>query len=326
MRWVNRAAVVAALLCAGCGNYSTEDLEFLAALPERESLRADVPAGAAGTASGALTAGAAACGIGPAEVWLQSKPASDSWNAGVDFVVGLVDAVRRHSPTSRSEDGNAREWGPFDDDRHPGHETRVLMQRERPPELAGAPRYGYAFQSRPKGTAAWTTLIAGVFEGPSAARGKGWVVLDFEAFWTAGVNGTDTPHGQMRIGYDRTSEPAVILLSLTQGGFGMEQQFEYFYRGWEDRSGAFAYRFRQNGDVLTVETSYDPLGAGRDQVSFVAASGATGGFQQCWDAAACLVYVNDPANFTKVSTSCAMPPCPPTGDAAACATVPASPF
>ncbi len=76
------------------------------------------------------------------------------------------------------------------------------------------------------------------------------------------------------------------------------------------------------GDVLTVATGFDAAGAGRAAVTYVAAGGGTGSFDQCWDAAACLSYVLDPANFScPLHASCSfgsvIPDCP---------AVPVSPF
>lgn len=84
---------------------------------------------------------------------------------------------------------------------------------------------------------------------------------------------------------------------------------------------AAAYAFRNAaGDVLTVQAGFDAAGAGRAAVAYRTAGGATGGFRQCWDAAACLVYVDDPAGY-----SCAAPPCSG-GAIADCPSVAAPPF
>ena len=136
--WTRLAAGAAALGLAACGNYSTEDLRFLAALPQREDLQFKVPA----AQSGALSA----CPPANASVWLAAKPVSDGINGGVDLLVSLVDAVRRVSPTARDED--RRVWGPFDSKEHPGREVEVLMVRTHPAELGGQARYSYAFLAR----------------------------------------------------------------------------------------------------------------------------------------------------------------------------------
>jgi hypothetical protein len=312
MRSGTRAAVALAVGLAGCGNYSTEDLRFLAALPRHEDLRVEVPA------QGGPNALVGPCTTRTAEVWLWAKPTSEGLDAGVDFVLGLVDVVRRYPPTWREKD--VRGWGPFDDEKHPGREIRIVIVREFPPELGGEPRHAYALQSRVKGTDAFTSVISGRFDGASASRGRGDVVLDFETMWTLGINDPDTPHGTMQIAYDRTSDPVTIDLSLAQDGFGIVQ-FAYGFAGYRDGRGAFDYAFRNAaGDLLTVAASYDAAGAGRAATGLVLVAGGSGSFRECWDGAACLVYVDDPASY-----SCASPPCS-FGDVASCPAVPAPPF
>ncbi len=195
------------------------------------------------------------------------------------------------------------------------------MTRSYPPELGGEPRHDYRFEGHVEGTAApFLPIISGSFDGASASRGSGSVALDFEALWTLGMNDAGTPHGLMQIAYDRASDPATVDLTLDQDGFGVVH-FGYGSAGYRDGRGGFDYAFRTAaGDLLTVATGFDAVGGGRAQVSVLTALGATGSYRQCWDSGACLVYVDDPANF-----SCATPPCS-AGEVAACPTVPTPPF
>jgi len=55
-------------------------------------------------------------------------------------------------------------------------------------------------------------------------------------------------------------------------------------------------------------------------VSYVTWLGLGGSFEQCWDASACLVYVNDPQDY-----SCSTPPCS-LGEVGSCPAVPSPPF
>jgi hypothetical protein len=307
-------AAAAAALAAGCGNYSTEDIRFLSALPRRQDLGVQVPASSATAGAGGLVASraltlTAACPAAPGEatVWKWAKPTSDGLNRGVDFVVGLVDTVRKYPPTVRHEDW--RRWGPVDAERHPGREIQIVIDRTWPSGEDGPPRYAYRFEARVKGTGAWTPLISGAFVGPSSSRGDGEITLDFEAFWTVGLNDAGTPHGTMTIGYHRSSDPVTTDLDLTAapaGGFGLAS-FGYGYAGWSDGDGAFDYAFENAfGDRLEVRTSYGATGAGRLAVAFTPSSGPPGTFRQCWDEEGCLTYVDDPANFTG---SCGAAPC-----------------
>ncbi len=314
-------AAALALALAGCGNYSTEDLRFLAALPTREDLRVAVPA--QGSPPGALTLADPCPASSTADVWLWAKPTSDGLNRGVHFVVSLIDVVRRYPPSVRGAD--FRQWGPFPDENHPGHEMRIVLARSFPagPE---APRHDYRFESRPAGAPTFEPLLVGTFEGASSARGRGMVVLDFGAFWDAGIADSTTPTGRMEIQYDRMSAPATIGVQLTNEGFDVVP-FEYGYAGYADGRGTFYYRFRNaSGDLLTVDTSFGAPGYGRAAVGFDPAGPGVGGtFDQCWDERACLTYVRDPGNWScPAHASCSF------GTESSCPAVPAqvptSPF
>lgn len=317
MRWVNRtgAAAAALALLAGCGNYSSEDLRFLVALPTRDDLHVAPPVASA-TAAGAV-GDPATCTSGVAQVWLDAKPTSDGLNAGVDFVLSLIDVVRRVTPTAREEHG--RRWGPFPAERHPGREIQIVMVRSYPYGPDARPVHDYRFEARVKGTPAFDPVILGSFEGASAKRGRGRVVLDFDAMHRVGIQDAGTPHGRMEIEYDRVSDPVTIELGLTQQGFGVEQ-FAYGYAGYRDGSGRFDFRIRKGLDVLTITTAYDPARAGRASVLYQDGTFPfpSGSFSQCWNPGACLTFVRDPDNF-----SCGAAPCSfGTFDPDHCATVP----
>jgi hypothetical protein len=253
MRSVNRLAAAAALALAACGNYSTEDLRFLAALPTREDLRVEVPVQEApGAAAGAMSAVGDTCGPGNvAETWLWAKPTSDKLNAMVEFLVGLVDVVRLAEPSWRGENGRA--WGPFDDRKHPGREIRVGLGRTYPEELGGRPRHVYIFEARVKGDPAWTPVLAGEFDGASATLGSGWLILKLTALQNLGMADDPTSSGDLYVRYDRASDPRTVALVLDADGFGLPggAGLGYAFAGWDDGTGRFDYAFRNAaGDVL----------------------------------------------------------------------------
>jgi hypothetical protein len=331
MRSVNRtvAAAAVAALAAGCGTYSTEDLRFLAALPQREDLRVTVPAGgtsAAGalTTTSGLSALTACAPPGSADVWLRAKDTSDGLNAGVDFVIGLIDAVRKHPPTARDDD--YRRWGPFVPDDRPGREVQIVITRSFPPELGGRPRYGYTFEGRWKDAGGpFLPIVQGAFDGASATHGKGWVELRFDDIRLLSMHDASSPDGVMSVQYDRASDPRTTDLTLATSGFGVPQ-FGYGFAGYANGTGAFDYRLVNalSGDKLTVKASWDAAKAGRLSVFYEQAppSTLTGTFDQCWDANGCLVYVNDPNDL-----SCPVGPCStPPSTLASCVTVPVAPF
>jgi len=314
-------AIAAVLLlgaaASGCGNYSTEDIRFYEALPTRPDLRVEVPL-SAGVAAG-VTAAAPACGTsGSAEPWLEARRTSDGINASVDWLVGLVDAVRRVPPTTRLEDG--RIWGPFDDDKHPG--VRITISITRSTLADGTLEHLYRFQAtRPAEPSATVyTILSGRFAGPSATHGEGALVLDFDEIHRAGMQDADTPHGRMDVAYDRTVDPRTIDLVVTStGAFGLVQ-FNYLFEGHQDGRGRFLYRFQKPAaqgagtDTLTVSASFAADGAGRGHIGFQAGSGVAGAFDQCWDAGACLTWHDDPTGYSCGSVVA----CPVAGSESAC--------
>jgi hypothetical protein len=300
-----RLASLALVALAGCGNFSNEDIRFVEALPRREEIRVMVPAAAAPLARMAtpLVAVAACAGLGTAESWLSAEKTGQDFNRGIDWVLGLVDVVRRIPPTHREQD--LRRWGPFDDKDHPGNEIQIVFTRSWPAASAPDPRYAYSFEARKKAAGgAFTPIIFGTFVGASASRGRGQLELDFSAIWALGMQDADTPHGAMNVRYDRSGRPRVSHLTMLPAvetqGFGLVQ-FDYGFAGYDDGSGRFDFAFRNaSGDLLAVTAGFDASGAGRDRVEFTRAGELVpvGGFDQCWTQDACLTWVDDPLNIS----------------------------
>jgi len=312
MRSPTSAAAALCLLAAGCGTWSNEDLRFLEALPTREELHVAIPvyaraAAVAGAGGQAALATAPACSDGTAQTWLDAKGTSDNLNTSIDAVLDLVDVVRRYPPTTRLDDG--RVWGPFDDDRHPGVSLRIVILRSWPAGPDGPVEHAYSFEARQKaGGAPFSPILSGTFVGPSARLGQGSLSLRFDTAWALGIADPGAPDGEMRVAYDRAGEPRTVDLSLLAGGFNLAR-FDYQFRGWADGSGWLRFLVVKPAaaggqDQLTIAASFTGAGAGRSQISLLAASGAAGTIRQCWDGAACLTWVDDPTGY-----SCGAAPC-----------------
>ncbi|MFT3916305.1 MAG: hypothetical protein QM704_20170 [Anaeromyxobacteraceae bacterium] len=310
-----RAAAVAGLAAAvalwgaGCGNWSQEDVRFLAALPTRADLRVEVPASASAQA-GAL----AACGTRPAALWLEAKPTSDGLNAAVDFVLDLVDRVRTLEPTTRTDD--ERVWGPWNDRNHPGFELLARIVRAAQGDLVV---HAFSLEARRKGQGDFVPFISGTFRGPSAKVGTGTLEIDFEVLWTLGINDATTPRGALNATYDRSGDPRKVVMQVASRT--ALRPFEYRFEGYADGTGGFVYVIPSGVNYLEIASSFDGAGAGKAAITFHTIF-ATVGWAECWDAAACLTYVDDPGNY-----SCETEPSPPCslGAASACPAVPAAP-
>ena len=298
MRSVNRrAAVVALLALAGCGNWSNEDIVFVEALPTTQALRVALPA---------QQARPLCAGLGESQVWLGAKQTGDGLNSGVDFLVNLVDTVKSVTPTTRRAD--AREWGPFDDGKHPGKEIRITMTRSR--DVEGVPTYAYAFEARPSG-GAFQSVLDGSFSGPSARAGKGTFTLRFTVLRALGMNDNPTdPTGDMAVTYDRSGDPRTVTVGLTRDGFGLTA-FDYAYAGYQAGQGTFFFQFVDaQSRKLIIDTQFTPAGAGHATVTVVGPNGGRAEYQQCWDEASCITNVRDPFG---ISGLCQGLSCPTTG-------------
>ncbi|MCA1825820.1 MAG: hypothetical protein ABR567_08520 [Myxococcales bacterium] len=282
-----RSACSALLLLCACGTLSNEDIAFIEAIPQKDELHVQVPQG---------DTSQPACAIASADIWVSAKTTGNAINAGVDGILGLVDAIRAAPPTTRDTD--SRTWGPFPDQNHPGVEVRVTMEREL--DANRVPwRWIYTIAAR-RPPADFLPLVEGEFFGAQAKDGSGRVTLHFENSWTLQINQPTDPHFPARIYYDLTSNPRTISLDLTSGqGFGLVG-FDYGYAGYTDGHGRFDYAIPQsNGCLLEVTAWFTPQGAGKLTYRALCPLNLVyGDVTQCFDVSACVTYVNDPFAFT----------------------------
>jgi len=277
------AAFVALLFGAGCGSWSNEDILFVAALPTREALRVQLP----------TSAGQALCGpAGPSQVWSWAKPVGDGLNAAVDGMLALVDLVKRTPPTTREPD--ARVWGPWNDQKHPGMEVQVTMRRSF--DATGVPSYTYLFEERPRG-GAFQDVLDGSFRGESASAGKGQFVLHFATARDLGISDhpESDPYGDLSVQYDRTGDPRTIGLDVPPGPqSGNLADFNYGFAGYQSGNGEFDYVFvNQQAQRYEVRARFDATGAGLAQVTVVLSPASQYSYDQCWDPAGCITNVTD---------------------------------
>jgi hypothetical protein len=297
-----RLACSALLFACACGSLSNEDVAFLEALPQKGALHVSVPA---------ASTGQNLCAIASADVWIGARSTGDSINQGVDNILTLVDAIRAVTPTTRDTD--TRTWGPFSDQRRAGIITQVSMFREI--DANGVPwRWIYVIAQR-RPPADFLPILEGEFFGAQARNGIGRMTIHFENSWTLGTNNPKDPQAPARIFYDLSGDPRTISFDLTAGvGLGLER-FDYGWAGYADGHGRFDYAFPAgNGCTLAVTAFFTASGAGRDVYRAHCGLLTFGDVTQCWDAGACLTYVNDPVGLTQ---QCNNKPCI-LGNAASC--------
>lgn len=292
-----RLLAVAFAALAACGNYSTEDVAFIEAVPTRAALRVELPGPQPAAPCGAL---------GEATGWVEGHRVGVGMNAGLDWILRVVDMVRSADPTRRERD--RRTWGPFADGRHPGIQHRIVLGRSF--DGAGTPTYRFSFEAWSQATG-WLPLIEADFVGASAQTGTGTIWLRFGNIRSLGLNEQPTdPQGDIAVGYDRRSAPWMISLTIapSDSGFGLVD-YPYTYWSWPEGDGRFDYAVRDaTGNKIEWHARFTPEGAGRGEVTIFPAlpPPLSYALSACWDAAGCYSAVNDPFNAAGL---CASAPC-----------------
>src|SRR5258708_32840309 len=124
-------ALALMVIGAGCGNYSNEDLESMSVVPQRQELAANL----ADPQNAVELAGAA-------ELYKSTHNVTATLNGMLDKLLGLIEAIRHYSPTSRTTE--SRTWGPFPPSLE-NPDCRAAMQTAREPAPTTTSTYCSAF-------------------------------------------------------------------------------------------------------------------------------------------------------------------------------------
>jgi hypothetical protein len=310
---------LAAALCA-CGNLSNEDIAFAEALPRAGDLHVQIPAQSGQSSASALSA-QSSCALGEAQQWLfGARDTGDKLNAAVDAVLGIIDAIRSSSPTSRKPD--LRVWS-FPDSKHPGVDIEASMLRVTSAQGTNPAQQAWSFAIDARRTGGpYLEILYAYFIGSEARRGLGEISINFDNSRALQINGPNDPPGTMLIHYDLSGDPRTVQIDLGATGLGLSQ-FDYFYAGFSNGSGRFDYLFPDaQGNRFALQTSFTAAGAGKAHIFVRTPAGATGTLDECWDIAACLTYVLDPLSITPICSGMLPGLCPVQGNVQQCPTVP----
>jgi hypothetical protein len=311
------SALVALALC-GCGNLSNEDVVFAEALPRTGDLHVQLPPQTTAASQSALTM----CSLGQPQEWVVgARDTGTKLNAAVDAVLGIIEAIRHATPTSRKPD--MRIWS-FPDSKHPGVQMEASLLRVAQPPGTPAEQQPWSFAidaSRSGGP--YLEVLYAYFIGSNARAGLGEITINFDNLRALQINGPTDPPGTLVIHYDLSGDPRTVQIDLGATGLGLSQ-FDYFYAGFSNGSGRFDYLFPDAlGNLFSLQTSFTAAGAGKAHIFVRTAAGLTGTLDECWDASACLTYVLDPLSVTPLCSGIfPAGSCPVQGDPATCPAVP----
>jgi hypothetical protein len=274
---------------AGCGNYSNEDLEFMAVLPEKADLEAVIPL------RSAIVVG------DTAELYRLSRSVTLIFNGIVDSFLRLVDEIRANPPTERAP--GTRTWGPVPATNQPGWMLEMVMTRL---DIA---TFQYQLQFRratAADDAAWIPLFVGNYDASGGVRqGMGHVELRTGPLRAAGADPGMGYLDTLAVDYTTNQFPVTVRLEFTNlpNPFKADDPSHglYTYATQSNGQGALSYDF--TGDIIpitsapdTVEVTSRWLGTGEGRGDLQVVSGDAAGAQetQCWNERFQAVYTYKP--------------------------------
>jgi len=301
--------LIACALGAGCGNYSNEDLEYMAAVPTTTELAVELPAAVNGAVE--------------AELAKKTHESIKTVNDSLVNVLALVDAVRGTSPTTRASD--SRTWGPFRDDKHPGWRWELIVTRD----PTAPTTFTYRLQTENAAAATgWLVFVSGSFDAAGGAKqGSGQVSADFATLAARGfpLDAGAAKLADLKIAYqnfDLAGSP--IEVSMTMDGLpdatGTATTLSIVYEILSDRSGEMAFTLTGNliagpaTEVVVVNSQWLASGAGAGTLKVASGDGAGLAQTECWNSAFAATFNAKP-----------WAPAEDLGAADACPTLPALP-
>jgi hypothetical protein len=277
----------AASLIGACGNYSNDDLLYMAAVPSSQQLAVVLPA---------------TTNTNQAELAGDTHNGINTVNTLLDDVLGLVDAVRSYEPTSRTD--NSRTWGPFADSNHPGWQWELVVTR-----APDGTTYSYVLQTE-NTTASlpqWVPFFTGSFDAAGGVRqGNGSVSVDFASLRTAGfpLDANTIALNTLTIDYQNyqtTGSPvSVTLVIQRQPDANGVTSVTFTYVILTDGSGEIAFTLVGNVvpgpaiETVTINAAWIASGAGQATLAVVSGDGAGATQTECWDASFQPTYNSKP--------------------------------
>lgn len=289
---MKRALLLIALALTGCGNWSNADLEYLNAMPTRDTLQAQVkgaPASSSQPLSGTGTKKQSLFGnsgmplnVGDhSEGYDETVNASLMFNNWISFIVSVVEFIETVQPTVRTK--NSRVWGPYPDKDHPGFDLRITITK------IDESHFTYAFEWKPSSTAdGYFSLVDGtVTATTNLHHGVGSIDIHSKTARDhfGGWDGVD----EVKINYDTRAFPTAVDVVATAANSAGE--LDWTYQNAEDTSGKLEYTIipdppLYNGGIVEIRANSYWLadGSGREDANVTKGTIAGANGTECWDA------------------------------------------
>lgn len=261
------------LLCA-CGNWSNSDLEYVYALPQRDTLKSQLGAQSAmqGVRRDPL--------LGEhSDVYESTKKASDEFNAFLDGVLTGLDTLRTIPPTKRED--NKRIWGPYQDQKNPGFEVKVEVVKVEDKRFQWSLQMGKRFAND-------FVVVGGGKFVPTESLRKGRGDFFFDAVTAHALLGTTKKAGdpdKIDVGYSTDTDPVIVEVDFT---VGTTTTVGYDYNRYADSSAAFTYTVGGLPDPdatkISAVAAWDAKTAGDVVYNVLEGNNRGAMARQCWDA------------------------------------------
>ncbi len=285
--------IFAVFALSGCwGTWSNADLEYVNALPTKETLEAQLNGTTTQPLSGASTRqqglfGKAPLNVGdPSESYQSTSDAVKNFNGLIDLIVGVVSYVETIPPTTRTS--SARIWGPYPDSNHPGFDVRITVNK------VDQGHFNYTFEWRKQAGGDFFSLVDGA-AAPTANLHHGRGSITVHAQQARDTLGGWMGIDQVQIGYDTTGFPTAVdakAMASNDGG-----TLEVAYEQAQDSSGklgfaAFPDPTLTNGAVIEVDAKSVWLTDGSGRQDGVVTQGSWTGAHgtECWSTAHAVTY------------------------------------
>ncbi|HVZ71826.1 MAG TPA: hypothetical protein VHJ20_05565 [Polyangia bacterium] len=259
------------------------------ALPQQDALTVRMPAAS-------LTL------LDEAELARTTHQTTRSLNGLTATLIGLIDAIRSYSPTTRTRD--SRTWGPFGPDakqtKNLDWQTRLIISRD----MLVATAFDFELGVHEIGTAdtAWFDLIRGTFDaGTTASAGTGHIEIVLAAARAAGFDASDWGNiDHVEIDYRNPrpttdGDPIHIAMHITDLDDDATDALPaptaaYDYRETAEEQGQMTFDVFANivppatqMEHVNITSLWLPTGQGRAQMTVVSGDGAGAQQTECWN-------------------------------------------